>query len=68
MAVFDDFQQDGAFLGIQQYKKGIVEDEQLTPLYLLQFRLYGVLGLCDLQGLSSFEVFEYSVLMPFLQA
>ena len=35
MTVFDDFQQDGAFLGIQWYKEGIIEDEQLTPLYLL---------------------------------
>ena len=49
MAVFDDFQQDGTFLGIQRYKEGIIEDKQLTPLYLLQLRLYGVLGLCDLQ-------------------
>ena len=50
MAVFYDFQQDGTFLSVQRYKEGIVEDEQLTPLYLLQLRLYGVLGLCDLQG------------------
>ena len=50
MAVFDDFQKDGSLLGIQRYKEGIVEDEQLTPLYLLQLRLYGVLGFCHLQG------------------
>ena len=50
MAVFDDFQQDGSLLGIQRYKEGIIEDEQLTPLYLLQLRLYGVLGFCHLQG------------------
>lgn len=49
MAVFDDFQKEGPLLGIQRYKEGIVEDEQLTPLYLLQLRLYGVLDLCDLQ-------------------
>ena len=49
MAVFDDFQKDGALLGVQRYEEDIVEDEQLTPFYLLQLRLYGVLGLCDLQ-------------------
>ena len=42
MTVFDDFQQDGAFLGIQWYKEGIIEDEQLTPLYLLH--LFSALG------------------------
>ena len=49
MAVFDDVQQDGTLLGIQWYEEGIVEDEQLTPLDLLEFSLYRVLGLCHLE-------------------
>ena len=49
MAVFDDFQQDGTLLCIRWYEEGIVEDEQLTPLDLLEFSLYRILGLCHLE-------------------
>ena len=49
MAVFDDIQQDGTFLGIQRYEEGVIEDEQLTPLDLLELSLYRILGLCHLE-------------------
>ena len=49
MAVFDDVQQYGTLLCVQRHEEGIIEYEQLAPLYLLQFRLYRVLSLRHLE-------------------
>ena len=55
MAVFDDIQQDGAFLGIRRYEECIIGDEQLAPLDLLEFCLHRILGLCHLECTEEFR-------------
>ena len=49
MTVFDDVQQYRTLLGIQWYEEGVVKDEQLATLDLLEFSLYCILGLCHLE-------------------
>lgn len=38
MPVFNDFEQNGTFLGIKRYKEQVIKDEQLTTLDFLEFR------------------------------
>lgn len=58
MPVFDNFEQYRPFLGVKRYKEQVIENKQLAPFNLLEFRFKRTLDFGNFQFAKEFWSFR----------